>query len=129
MDELKKAKGAFAGSLLRNASKIKEDRAITIQRNAERFYKRKVEDIEAEIQDLETERASQLDMSPTDINSLVLASDFKAEQFFETDMKLTLKIREAKIRLEEAKDRYNYLFSEPTPAVAAVIITEPVNQP
>jgi len=111
MSDLKKAQGAFANSLLRNSSKIKEDRAITIFRNAERYYKRKVEDIEAEIQDLETERDSQLDLSPTDINSLVLASDFKSDQFFETDLKLTLKIREARIRLEEAKNRYAFLFS------------------
>jgi hypothetical protein len=120
MDELKKAQGKFASSLLRNSSKIKEDRAITIFRNAERFYKRKVEDLEARIQDLETERDSQLDMSPTDINSLVLASDFNAEKFYDTDMKLTLEIREANIKLEEARKRYNELFTNvklaPAPA-------------
>jgi hypothetical protein len=110
MSDLKAAKGAFAGSLLRNASKIKEDRAITIFRNAERVFKRKVEDIQAEIEDLETARAAQLDLSPTDINSLVLASDFKAEDFYKTDMEITLRIREASIRLKEAKDRYSYLF-------------------
>jgi|SRR5882672_8673563 len=123
MSNLKDLKGAFTESLLRNASKIKEDRAITILRSAERLYRRKVEDIQAEIDDLETGRQAQLDLSPTDINSLVLASDFKSEDFYETDMKLTLKMREAKIRLEEAKARYQYLFGTAQPVEATETIS------
>lgn len=105
-----KAGGAFGASLLRNAGKIKADRAESIIRSAERVYRRKIEDIQAEIDDLETGRTALLDMSPTDINSLVLASDFKAEDFYKTDSSLTLQIREAKIRLEEGQKRYAFLF-------------------
>jgi len=118
MNELKNAKGTFAQFLLRNNSKIKEDRALNILRKAEVFYKRQVEDIETEIQELEAERVGLLDLSPTNADSLVLAADFKADQFYAADMKITLKIREAKIRLDEARARYKELFQAPEPASA-----------
>lgn len=113
MEELKKAKGQFARFLLRNNKTIKEDRALTILRRAELAYKRQVEDIESELQDLEAERKGLLDLSPTNADSLILAADFKPEVFYATDMKLTLKIREAKIRLEEAQARFKELFEAP----------------
>lgn len=118
MSDLKNATGAFAASLLRNASKIKEDRAIAIYRSAERVYRRKVEDLQAEIDDLQTSRLSLIDLSPTDINSLVLATDFKSDDFYEKDMRITLDIRERKIRLDEAKARYEELFGTKTAALA-----------
>lgn len=107
---LDQAKGAFGMSLLRNASKIKEDRAITILRSAERYYRRKVEDLSDKISDLDTARSAALDLSPTDINSLVLASDFKSDEFYANDRKFTMAIREAKVELEEMKARYEFLF-------------------
>jgi hypothetical protein len=121
MDELKQVGGAFASSLLRNASKIKEDRALTILRNAEKYFRRKVEDITDRIGNLEVERAAQLDLSPTDINSLVLATDFKADAFFDTDRKLTMQIRECKVELEEMQARYEFLFGIQKPIPASVV--------
>jgi hypothetical protein len=118
MNELQKATGAFAASLLRNASKIKEDRALAIYRSAERVYRRKVEDLQAEIEDLKTSRLSLIDLSPTDINSLVLATDFKSDDFFEKDMRITLEIREKQIRLDAAAARYEELFGAKSPAIA-----------
>lgn len=121
MDELKQVGGAFAGSLLRNASKIKEDRALTILRNAEKYFRRKVEDLTDRIGNLEVERQALLDMSPTDINSLVLATDFKADEFYDTERKLTMQIRECKVELEEMQRRYEYLFGaqKPQPVTTA----------
>lgn len=119
MSDLKTQKGAFATSLLRNASKIKEDRALAILRNGEKYFRRKVEDIQDRITNLETERDSLLDMSPTDINSLVLATDFKSDEFYEIIRKLTLNIREAKVELEEMKKQYEYLFGS-KPEVEAI---------
>lgn len=120
MEELKKAKGQFARFLLRNNKTIKEDRALTILRRAELAYKRQVEDIESELQDLEAERKGLLDLSPTNADSLILATDFKPEQFYTTDMRLTLKIRETKIRLEEARTRFKELFEAPVVEVEEV---------
>jgi len=114
MSDLKKSKGLFARSLLRKNSEIKEDRALSILRKGEVFFKRQVEDIETEIQELEAEKLNLLDLSPTNSQSLVLASDFKPEVFYATYLRLSLKIREAKIRLEEAKKAFDELFVTPT---------------
>ena len=51
-----------------------------------------------------------LDLSPTDALSLVLASDFDSKAYVEKDIELGVKIRNAKIKLEIAKQRFNYLF-------------------
>jgi hypothetical protein len=110
MSNLKEQSGAFASSLLRNASKIKEDRALAILRNGEKHFRRQVEDIQDRIANLQSERDALLDMSPTDINSLVLASDFKAEEFYNTIRKITLSIREARVELEEMQAQYQWLF-------------------
>ena len=110
--ELDKIKGAFVSSLVRNNKKIREDRAIIIVESAEMLYKRTVEDTEREIKQLNRERDAMLDLSPTDAQSLVLASDFDAKKFVDKDIQLGVKIRNLEITLEIAKNRYNHLFNE-----------------
>jgi hypothetical protein len=120
MEELKKVPGALAASLLRNSSKIKEDRALAIVRTAEKYFRRKVEDIQDRITNSITERDNLLDLSPTDINSLVLATDFKADQFYDSVRRITLAIREAKVELEEMQAQYENLFgAKQTPQATA----------
>lgn len=102
--------GAFIDSLLRNNAEIRKDRALAIQESAEMLYKRKVEDIEARIKLLKRDRASMLDLSPTNKQSLMVASDFKAEDFVAKDISLGVEIRNEMIILEIAKARYNELF-------------------
>lgn len=102
--------GAFAASLTRKNSQIRRDRAIAISEDAELIYRRLVENIQIELKRLEREQENALDMSPENITTLRLASDFNPEAFAERDMDLALKIRNTKIRLELATDRYAYLF-------------------
>ena len=103
-------KGAFIESLVRNNSKIRSDRAIAIQEQAELLYKRKVEDLEVKLKRLRRERDNMLDLSPTNATSLMLATDFDAEQFVEKDLQLGLEIRNEEIKLEIAKKQYTKLF-------------------
>jgi ABC-type proline/glycine betaine transport system ATPase subunit len=103
-------KGAFVGSLVRNNKKIREDRAIAIAEAAEMLYKRQVEDTELKIKQLRRDRETMLDLSPTDAQSLVLASDFDAKKFVEKDIQLGVEIRNLEITLDIAKQRYNHLF-------------------
>ena len=105
-------KGAFVTSLQRNNKQIKSDRALAIAEDAEMKYKRKVEDLRLEIKKLKRERANLLDLSPADKTTLILASDFKSDQFVATDIDLGLKIRQLEITLEIAEKQYNYLFNE-----------------
>lgn len=110
MAEETKVEGAFVASLKRNNSKIREDRATAISEDAQVMYRRRVEDLEVLIKRLRRDRESMLDLSPTDANSLKLASDFNSEEFVTKDIELGVKIRNVEIQLEIAKTRYAYLF-------------------
>lgn len=109
--ELDQMKGAFVDSLKRNNKKIREDRAISIAEEAELTYKREVEDLNTQIKKLKRERDSLLDLSPTNADSLVLASDFNAKEFVAKDIEIGLKIRNLDIKLEIASTRYTTLFT------------------
>lgn len=102
--------GAFVESLKRNNAKIREDRAISIAEDAQIIYKREVEDLEIQIKRLRRERDSMLDLSPTTADSLVLATDFDSKDFVNRDIQIGVQIRNLEIKLEIARERYNYLF-------------------
>ena len=102
--------GAFMTTLTRNNKKIREDRAISIAEDAELLYKRRVEDLETQIKRKKRDRENMLDLSPATADSLIVASDFKAEDFVTKDLAIGLEIRNLEIALEIAKSRYEYLF-------------------
>ena len=103
-------KGAFVESLKRNNKKIREDRAVAIAEDAQIIYKREVEDLEIQIKQIKREREAMLDLSPTNADSLVLATDFNSKAFVNKDLELGVKIRNLEIRLEIARARYSELF-------------------
>lgn len=107
---LKDLKGAFVGSLVRNNKKIREDRAIAIAEDAQMIYKREIEDMSLNIKRLKREREAMLDLSPTDAQSLVLATDFDAKAFVEKDLKIGVDLRNLEIKLEIAQAQYKHLF-------------------
>jgi hypothetical protein len=107
LDEMK---GAFVSSLKRNNKKIREDRAIQIAEEGQMKYKREVEDIGLQIRQLKREREAMMDLSPTNADSLVLASDFDAKNYVSKDIELGVKIRNLEIRYDIASKRYEYLF-------------------
>jgi hypothetical protein len=105
-----RATGVFLESLKRNNTKIREDRATAIVEDAQIIYKREVEDLEMQLKRLHREQDNMLDLSPTDADSLVLASDFNAKDYVTKDLDLSVKIRNLEIKFELAKARYAYLF-------------------
>jgi hypothetical protein len=110
MEQLADIQGAFVESLKRNNAKIREDRAIAITEEAEMKYKRKVEDLQMKLKQMKRERDNMLDLSPTNADSLVLATDFDGEQFVAKDLKLGVDIRNLEIQLDVAEKRYAILF-------------------
>lgn len=104
------AEGAFINSLKRNNKQIRDDRATAIAEDTELVYKRKIEDLELSIKKMKREQENMLDLSPTNAQSLILASDFDCAQYAEKDIDLGIKIRNTEITLEIAKKRYHYLF-------------------
>jgi len=59
---------------------------------------------------MKREQENMLDLSPKDANSLILASDFDSNSYTKKDIEIGVKIRNAEITLEIAKNRYEYLF-------------------
>lgn len=104
--------GAFAQTLFRNNTKIREDRAASIIEAAQLVYRREIEDMRIEKKQLERDRVSLLDLSPTDANSLKLVSDFDAKKFAERDIQIGVKLRQLDIKLEVAIASYQNLFGE-----------------
>ena len=102
--------GAFVQSLKRNNREIRDDRAAAIAEDTELVYKRKIEDLEISIKKKQREQEYMLDLSPTTTQSLILASDFNCEEYVAKDIDLGIKIRNAEITLEIARQRYRYLF-------------------
>lgn len=104
--------GNFVTSLKRTNSKIRQDRAETITKSADLYYKRMVEDKVVALDAAITERNNALDLSPTHADSLILATDFKALEFAERDHKLSVLIRNLTIEVDVAKARYKQLFGK-----------------
>lgn len=121
-------KGEFLKSLVRSNKQIREDRAASIGRQANVIYKRMVEDLELDIQQMEQDRENMLDLSPTNAQSLMVASDFKAGEWATKDYELSMKIRNSKIRLEVIKQRYEYLFQGSPVSDAPITDTEFVEE-
>lgn len=108
--ETEKTGGAFVNSLIRNNKQIREDRAKSITEDTELVYKRTIEDLEMQVKKMKREQENMLDLSPSNAQSLVLASDFDSKVYVEKDVELGVKIRNTEIKLEIAKKRYEYLF-------------------
>jgi len=104
------SQGAFLDSLKRSNRKIRDDRAQAIGEDTQLVYKRRIEDLELSIKKMAREQENMLDLSPTDAQSLILASDFDSAEYSSKDIDLGVKIRNAEITLEIAKKRYAYLF-------------------
>lgn len=100
----------FAEVLARNTSTIKKDRAEEIAELSEITFKRKVEDSERELKLLERKKKGSLDLSPDNTYTLMKVKDFDPDEFQRYYADLGLKIREAKIVLNNAKAGYNELF-------------------
>ena len=114
-DEMKateKNEGAFLASLKRNNSKIRADRATSISEDTQVVYKRYIEDLVMKIKKMRREQDNMLDLSPTNADSLILASDFKSDEYTKKDVELGVSIRNAEITLEIATKRYDFLFGE-----------------
>lgn len=102
--------GMFYTSLKRNNKQIREDRANAIGEDTQLVYKRTIEDLDVLIKRMKREQENLLDLSPSNSQSLVLASDFDSKAYVEKDIDLGVKIRNAEIKLDIAKRRYEYLF-------------------
>lgn len=102
--------GVFYGSLKRNNKQIRDDRAQAIAEDTQLVFKRRIEDLELNIKKMKREQENMLDLSPTNAQSLILASDFDATSYTNKDIELSVRIRNEEITRDLARARYTYLF-------------------
>lgn len=107
--------GKFLKVLTRTNTDIKKDRAQTIADKTKLKFKRKIEDLELSIKEQERELEGMLDLSPSNIQSLVVANDFDADKFVSKYNSIGVSIRKDSIILSVMKAQYNELFSNGTP--------------
>lgn len=102
--------GYIQQSLGRSNAKIRAERGETISEDLEMTYKRAIEDLELDLKKKLRDQKNMFDFSPESSFSLVLAKDVDAKEIKDKDFILGLEIRNINIKLEIAKDRYNFLF-------------------
>lgn len=103
-------KGRFGSLLTRNNKQLREDRAYVIIKDAEKNYRRKIEDLKDALDRLKTDRDNYLDINPGNTQTIINPTDFKSEEFIANDLKLGVDIRNTEIMLEIAEKRYSELF-------------------
>ncbi len=118
-------KGDFMASLVRSNKQIKEDRALSIAKSTETTYRRYIEDLQTDYDEIQRQRDNMLDLSPENAQSLKLASDFNAGLFMSQDEAFGLKLRDLEIKLEIMTRRYQKLFG---PKPATEVETETTEQ-
>lgn len=109
-EELASVQGAFIDSLRRNNKQIKDDRALTIYEDAEMSYKNTIINMERNLKRLKRNLENMLDLSPENVTTLKLATDFDPDAFVKEDGTISDQIHNLAIQLEIRKKRYNYLF-------------------
>jgi D-aminopeptidase len=107
---MEEVRGKFVDNLKRNFKQIREDRAASIAEAAQVKFRRTVEDLELEIKKFEREQANMIDLSPGTTTSTVPAADFDEDIFIERYLDLAVKMRTLKIKLDLARESYDYLF-------------------
>lgn len=103
--------GTFGASLKRNFKQIREDRAAVIVENAETFMRRKLEDDCQRYRNLKLDRDNMLDLSPENVTTLKLASDFNASEWAQKDLEISITMRNLAISINVGAERYNILFN------------------
>lgn len=102
--------GVFEQMLKRNNKQLRDDRAQVIITNTEKFYRRKVEDLQDELNQIEVDRQNMMDVNPGNTQTIINPNDFNAEAFVQNDTMMAMKARETRIKLEEARNGYIRLF-------------------
>lgn len=107
-------KGTFKSALTQSFKGIKETKAAAITEDVELSYRRKIEDLCRAVRQCDRDREDiMINLAPANITSTnVVPSDFKADDFLNSDLKIGLNKRDALIKLEIAVKRYEELFGE-----------------
>lgn len=120
-DETADKNGGFLiASLSRSNRQIRQERGEAIAEDLQVVYQRKVEDLSMEIKRLLRKQENAFDFSPTNSQSLVMAKELESTDILDQDLAISMDIRNLRIKLAIAQQRYNFLFG-PTYNIENVI--------
>ena len=105
-------KGVLYQSLARTNSQIRQERGDAIAEDLDIVFKRNIEDLRLDLRRMERDRTNMYDFSPNSTHSLVLVKNVDSREILLKDQKISLEIRETKIKLEIAEERYLGLFGK-----------------
>lgn len=110
VDEVTKNQGYLRESLSRGNKEIREFRGEAIFEDIQTVYKRKIEDLQADVKSLTRSQDYAFDFSPNNSQSLVMGKELDAREILRQDFQASVDIRNKKIEMNIMVDRYNHLF-------------------
>jgi len=113
MAENKKLKrNQFQSDLMRNFKQLRDSKAANVVTNAEKVYRRRIEDLIEQYKQYEIDRQDIInELVPSGLgNTSVVPSDFSAEALYNKDIEMGKAAYKVKLELETAVDRYQKLF-------------------
>lgn len=110
--ETKLKRGQFQSDLMRNYKQLREAKAQLVVTNAEKYYRRQIEDMVEKLGQYQLDRQDLInELTPGGLgNTSVVPSDFSVENMYEKDMKMIIEERNLRIKLDGACRRYQELF-------------------
>lgn len=105
-------RGTLGAAIARNATEVRADRAAQIVEASRLEYRRTIENKMMHIKELESERRSQLDLSPDNSQCLISAKKFHRQAFVATRITTAVALKELRDELAVLVADYTDLFGE-----------------
>lgn len=102
--------GEFGPMLKRNNKQLRDDRGEVIIAQTRKKYRRQIEDLYDELDQLNVDRANMMDINPSSTQTIINPSDFDSDRFVSGDIEIGLKKRNVEIKLEVALQGYTKMF-------------------
>lgn len=110
--------GAMANRLKVSNKALKTERANQILAKLALIFRRAIEDMMNDLQNLKDERELMMDLNPGNTQVIINPGEFNAADFVKRDLELGRLIHNLNIQITDAVNRYNYLFSGELPATS-----------
>jgi hypothetical protein len=109
-----KTEGKFLRNLTKTNREIRGTRAEQVAGKLARQYKRRIEDKEDEIEQINVKLDEMLDLAPDTAFGLTVAKNFDEEKYVTERENLRVKRRNLQVKLDLLKEDYAALFDNPS---------------
>jgi hypothetical protein len=110
MAEKEEQKGLFFDTLNRSGKEVLRDRASDIVTDTKYDYEYALRQAEKEIRDKKAEQKSNMDLSPISKDALSFQNTFKAGDWVQRDINLTVEIAKLELKYEALLKRFKEVY-------------------